>query len=67
MKERTIARMDPDVLEKYEALERWPLTVAWEMGERLPNGNYLETDEMGVGHGVCGDTPQVILRLLSQY
>lgn len=61
VKERTIARMSREALDKYEARDRWPLTVAWELGERLPNGNYLETDEMGVGHGVCGDTPQVNL------
>ncbi|CBN74220.1 EsV-1-166 [Ectocarpus siliculosus] len=28
------------------------------MGERCPNNNYLESDKIAVGHGVCGDPPQ---------
>lgn len=57
--ERQLERTDPDVLEKYGGGDVWPLAAAWDLGEILPNGNYLENDDIAVSHGVCGDTPQV--------
>lgn len=59
MKERQLDRTDPAVLEKYGGGEVWPWAAAWDLGEICPNGNYLESDELAVSHGVCGDTPQV--------
>ncbi|CAM9637939.1 unnamed protein product [Ectocarpus sp. 4 AP-2014] len=56
--ERQLERTDPDVLEKYGAGDVWPLAAAWDLGEILPNGNYMENDDIAVSHGVCGDTPQ---------
>lgn len=58
---RTIERMDPDLLDMYGGGNAWYLGVAYYMGSNCSNGNYLETDDMAVGHGVCGDTPQVIV------
>lgn len=60
LKERTYERMDRDLLKYYGGGEAWPVAVAYDMGEVAPNGNYLESDELAVNHGVCGDTPQVI-------
>ena len=59
VKNRTITRMDSEVLDMYGGGNAWYLAVAYDMGSVCPNGNYLETDAMGVGHGICGDTPQV--------
>ncbi|CAM9517701.1 unnamed protein product, partial [Hapterophycus canaliculatus] len=58
VKERQLARTDPDVLAKYGGGDVWPMAAAWDLGEVLPNGNYLENDDIAVSHGVCGDTPQ---------
>ena len=60
VKERQYERTDPDVLERYGGGEIWPPAAAWDLGEIASNGNYYESDEMGVSHGVCGDTPQVL-------
>lgn len=61
VKERQYERTDPDVLERYGGGDIWPPAAAWELGERMSNNNFYESDEMGVSHGVCGDTPQVVL------
>lgn len=67
LKERTYERMDKDLLERYGGGEAWPVAVAYDMGEVAPNGNYLESDELAVNHGVCGDTPQVSSYALVMY
>ena len=51
-------RTDKDVIARYGSGEIWPPAVVWDLGERCPNSNYLESDEIAVSHGVCGDTPQ---------
>lgn len=61
VKERQYERTDPAVLEKYGGGEIWPPAAAMDLGEIMPNGNYFESSEMGVSHGICGDTPQVWL------
>ncbi|CAM9480330.1 unnamed protein product [Sphacelaria rigidula] len=50
--------MDSDLLDTLGGGNAWYLAVAYDLGSVSPNGNYLETDAMGVGHGICGDTPQ---------
>ncbi|CAB1101487.1 unnamed protein product [Ectocarpus sp. CCAP 1310/34] len=55
---RTITNIDPDVLADYGDGNYWIVGAAWDMGERCPNNNYLESDKIAVGHGVCGDPPQ---------
>ncbi|CAB1102025.1 unnamed protein product [Ectocarpus sp. CCAP 1310/34] len=55
---RTIDNIDPDVLADYGGGDVWIVGAAWDKGERCPNNNYLESDKIAVGHGVCGDPPQ---------
>lgn len=56
---RTIANLDSDILEEYGDGNYWIVGQAWEKGERCDNNNYLESSKIDVGHGVCGDPPQV--------
>lgn len=65
LKARQYERTDPDVLEYYGGGEIWPPAAAWDLGEIASNGNYLENDAIAVSHGVCGDTPQVRVCMLS--
>eukprot|EP00903_Cladosiphon_okamuranus_P020682 g18991.t1 len=59
IEQRQKNRTDPAILEKYGGGEVWPFAAAWDLGEALPNNNYLEIDELAVSrNGVCGDTPQ---------
>lgn len=55
VKERSKANTDQIVLDQFGGGEDFPLNH----GEFAPNGNYLETDEISVRHGVCGDPEQV--------
>lgn len=59
---RTIANLDDDILEEYGGGDYWIVGAAWEKGERCANNNYLESSKIDVGHGVCGDPPQVSQR-----
>lgn len=59
VKARQLERTDAEVLERYGGGEIWPPAAAWDLNERASNGNYLESDDIAVSHGVCGDTPQV--------
>ena len=59
VKARYIERASDETKAKYGDGDVWPPAAAWDLGEILPNGNYVETDGMAVSHGVCGDTPQV--------
>lgn len=38
----------------------WPHLTAYNRGDLASNGNFLESDEISVRHGVCGDPEQVI-------
>lgn len=60
VKERQYERTNPDVLERYGGGDIWPPAAAWDLGERMSNNNFYESDEMAVSHGICGDTPQVL-------
>ena len=59
MKARYIERASDETKAKYGEGSVWPPAAAWDLGEVMSNGNYYESDEMAVSHGVCGDTPQV--------
>lgn len=59
VEKRQRERTDPEVLKRYGGGDIWPPAAAWDMKEIASNGNYLESDEIAVSHGVCGDTPQV--------
>lgn len=55
MQERLKANADQSVLDQFGGGEEFPLLH----GDFATNGNYLETDEVAVRHGVCGDPEQV--------
>ena len=55
MKARAKRETDPDVLAAYGGGDEFPLYY----GKFADNGNYLETNEIAVRHGVCGDLEQV--------
>ncbi len=48
----------PEVLADYGD-GAWPHLTAYNRGEVASNGNFLETDEIAVRHGICGDPEQV--------
>lgn len=55
---RAEANTPADVLSDY-GNGAWPLRAAYDRGELADNGNFLETDEISVRHGICGDPEQV--------
>lgn len=52
------ALTDPGILAQFGA-GRWPHYSSYQIGLLAENGNYLETDDIAVRHGVCGDPEQV--------
>lgn len=58
MRARAERLTDPAILAEYGG-GAFPLLIAMEKGEVAANGNYMERDELAVGHGVCGDPEQV--------
>lgn len=48
------ANTPSDVLARYNNGE-WPHAG----GDKAPNGNFLENEEIAIRHGICGDPEQV--------
>lgn len=55
MRARSVANTNADVLDALGGPDEFPLTY----GQFADNGNYLETNELAVRHGICGDPEQV--------
>lgn len=55
VRQRSKDNTDPGVLADFGGGDEFPLYH----GDFAMNGNYLETDEIAVRHGVCGDPEQV--------
>lgn len=55
VKQRSLANTAQSVLDQFGGGKEYPLYH----GEFAANGNYLETDEIAVRHGICGDPEQV--------
>lgn len=53
------AEMTPEDVLSDNGGGAWPHLTAYNRGDLTSNGNFLESDEIAVRHGVCGDPEQV--------